>query len=234
MSYHRVATHQDQATGRVSAYLIPPLTVLLSGLALSAILFAHDDVRALADPGPVAEPGTWTQQQDPDGAGPQLSPIFRPEVLYWRQSIIEWSKSAGVDPNFAAVVMQIESCGNPNAVSRSGALGLFQVMPFHFLPGESGLDPDTNAARGLAYLARSLELSGGDPRRALAGYNGGLSVIGLHEAAWSEQTRRYVRYGLPIFEAAMQGEDASDALGAWYAQLGVSLCRQAAAQLGLR
>ena len=46
------------------------------------------------------------------------------------------------------------------------------------LAGEVMQDPDTNAARGLAYLALGLQRGGGDAGLALAGYNGGHSQIG--------------------------------------------------------
>ena len=88
--------------------------------------------------------------------GSSISPIFTAEVQYWSTSILTWAAAAGLDPNLAATVMQIESCGDPLARSRAGAIGLFQVMPYHFAPGEYPYNPDTNALRGLDYLRRSL------------------------------------------------------------------------------
>jgi len=163
----------------------------------------------------------------------ELSPIFRPEVQHWAGSIIRWAAEAGLDPNLAAVVMQIESCGDPRALSRSGAIGLFQVMPFHFLATDEPYDPDTNAARGLAYLARSLAAAGGDARLALAGYNGGIGVIARPEWAWSDQTRRYVELGVPMYAASIQGEASTADVEHWHARYATSLCRQAASRLGL-
>jgi len=43
-----------------------------------------------------------------------------------------------------AIVIQIESCGSPVAMSGAGALGLMQVMPYHFENGENMINPDTN------------------------------------------------------------------------------------------
>ena len=156
-----------------------------------------------------------------------LAPFFRPEVLYWENSILRWSSNAGVDPNLAAVVMQIESCGDPRATSRSGAMGLFQVMPFHFRSGDDPYDPDTNALRGLSYLSRSLQTANGDGRLALAGYNGGIGVISRGEWSWAAETARYVYFGAPMYEDARQGRSQSAALDEWYSRYGVSLCRQA-------
>jgi soluble lytic murein transglycosylase-like protein len=163
----------------------------------------------------------------------QLSSIFTPEVQYWKDSIIRWSAAAGVDPNLAAVVMQIESCGDPRAQSYAGAAGLFQVMPFHFYALENPFDPDTNALRGLNYLARSLEAGAGNARLALAGYNGGIGVIARGEWTWSDQTKRYVYYGAPIYEDARAGLSTSAMVNEWYTKYGASLCNQAHERLGL-
>lgn len=129
--------------------------------------------------------------------------------------------------------MQIESCGDPRARSGAGAMGLFQVMSFHFLPTDSPYNPDTNALRGLAYLRRSLEAARGDPRLALAGYNGGIGVINRAERTWSAQTKRYVYYGAPMYADAKQGGSSSAALEEWYKKYGAGLCRQARARLNL-
>jgi len=162
-----------------------------------------------------------------------LSAVFTPEVQHWAPEIVEWAGQVGVDPNLAATVMQIESCGDPQAVSPSGAQGLFQVMPFHFEPGEAMQDPDTNARRGLAYLALGLERAGGQVGLALAGYNGGHSQIGRDAALWPEETRRYYYWGAEIYQAASSGLASSERLDEWLAAGGASLCSQAADRLGL-
>src|SRR6516164_565375 len=55
----------------------------------------------------------------------QLASVFTPEVMHWSPLIYAWASAYNVDPNLIATVIQIESCGNPNAVSNSGAQGLF-------------------------------------------------------------------------------------------------------------
>lgn len=141
---------------------------------------------------------------------------------------MRWAEAYGLDPNFIAVVMQIESCGAPAARSSAGALGLFQVMPYHFGEAEDPLDPETNAARGLRYLQRSLELSGGDIRLALAGYNGGHAVISRPERVWPAETVRYADWGWGLWQDALSHAGASQTLHRWLAAGGASLCRQAA------
>lgn len=175
----------------------------------------------------------WNFSIDNSTSSSALSPIFTPEIQYWGEDIVRWANAASVDPNLAAVVMQIESCGDPQALSRSGAMGLFQVMPFHFHRGENGFNPETNALRGMNYLSRSLTTGGGNPRLALAGYNGGIGVISRSEWAWPAETKRYVLYGAPIYEDARSGATSSVMLGEWYRKYGAGLCRQANERLGI-
>ena len=73
-----------------------------------------------------------------------ISQVFSPEVQHWGSALSRWAAKAGIDPNLAAVVMQIELCGDPSATSSAGAIGLFQVMPYHFAATDSPYDPDTN------------------------------------------------------------------------------------------
>ncbi len=162
-----------------------------------------------------------------------ISPVFSKEVQYWAKDIVRWANESSLDPNLVAVVMQIESCGNPHAISRSGAIGLFQVMPFHFHLGDNPFNPDTNALRGLSYLARSLESAGGNARLALAGYNGGIGVISQAEWAWPSETQRYVQIGAPMYEDAHSGAKSSPAFEQWYGPNGNSLCNHARNDLGL-
>lgn len=219
------ATPQYEGSGCLSGFTIVPLAVVFVSLLLASFAWK-------AEPAPV----TFVQSVanvTPNAIPQGLSPIFREEVLYWANSIIGWASASNLDPNLVATIMQIESCGDPRATSSAGAMGLFQVMPFHFHTSDSPYNPDTNAARGLAYLVRSLEAAGGDVRLAMAGYNGGISVIKRGEWTWSAQTKRYVQYGAPIYSDAISGVTSSSALNEWYTNYGVSLCRQAHQRLGL-
>ena len=215
--------------------LLPPLAVLLVGGLLA--LFAYSPFVTVGAsqnfPAIASSPSADSSVLYSDYAQPNISPIFTPEVQYWGNKINVWSAAFGVDPNLAATVMQIESCGHPRARSSAGAMGLFQVMPFHFHFGENPYNPETNALRGLNYLARSLNAANGNARLALAGYNGGIGVITRSEWTWSSETIRYIRYGVPIYEDAYSGATTSSALNEWYQKYGAGLCRQASQRLGL-
>ena len=219
----QTAASTENGSGCLSVYSLSILGVFLI-IGLVTIL-------GLSAPTPVVA-SSQTTSSNVTGTS-SLSPIFTREVQYWGDHIIQWSDTAALDPNLAAVVMQIESCGDPRALSRAGAKGLFQVMPFHFHFGENGFDPDTNALRGLSYLARSLKSADGDARLALAGYNGGIGVIARAEWLWSAETKRYVYFGVPIYEDARSGKTTSPMLDEWYRRYGAGLCRQAANRLGI-
>ena len=218
----RTTASYSTGSGCSSGLLIPPLAVLLiSGLL--AIFANSRFVRADSYP-----------SANSQLTYPGLSPIFKPTIQYWGGQILAWSAEFNLDPNLAATVMQIESCGDPRALSSAGAMGLFQVMPFHFHAFDDPYDPETNARRGLAYLASALERAGGNPRLALAGYNGGVGLIGRAEWTWPAETKRYVFYGGPIYEDARSGMAFSERLDEWIASYGVNLCKQAAQRLGVR
>ncbi len=218
----QTAAADDDASGCLSFYALPPLAVIFIACLLAALAL---NLPIQTSASPIVQPVTI--------ASNGLSPIFTREVQYWGKDIVRWANASSLDPNLAATVMQIESCGDPRALSRSGAMGLFQVMPFHFHSGENGFDTETNALRGLNYLANSLQTANGDPRLALAGYNGGIGVIHRGEWTWSSQTQRYVQYGAPIYYDAQYGSLSSAMLDEWYQNYGAGLCRQAAQRLGL-
>ncbi len=171
--------------------------------------------------------GIYQAQSASPGARSRLSSIFTPEVRYWSPLIFSWAAAYNVDPNLIATVIQIESCGDPEAVSRSGAQGLFQVMPFHFQAGEDMLEVLTNGRHGMEYLASSLQIAGGDPGLALAGYNGGHGVIHMEPDRWSDETRRYYQWGSGIYQDAAQGLGTSASVQAWLKAGGRALCERA-------
>lgn len=158
---------------------------------------------------------------------------FSPSVGYWQPQINAWADEYDLDPLLIATVMQIESCGNPQALSPAGAHGLFQVMPYHFLPEENKFDPNVNARRGLTYLRDALIKSNGDIQLALAGYNGGHSQIERDPYRWPDETQRYVHWGSGIYHEASTGNQPGETLSAWLRAGGWRLCQSAEEHLGL-
>lgn len=83
----------------------------------------------------------------------------------------------GIDPFVALSLAHQESGFNPNAVSPTGVVGLFQVTnatgrPYGQTP-QTRTDPTVSARAGLSYFKDLLKATGGDTERALTRYNGG-------------------------------------------------------------
>ncbi len=208
----------SQQTGCLRRFLLPILAVLLVSTGL---VFGLSSIEIVQAEVPLPPPGGNTVFS-PAG----IAPLFTPEVKAWETQILSWSEKHSLDPNLVATVMQIESCGYASARSHAGAMGLFQVMPYHFQEGDNPYDPATNARRGLVYLQQSLQI-GGSARLALAGYNGGITGAQQPVENWPEETRRYIYWGLSIYQDAQDGLDHSPRLDEWLASGGASLCKLA-------
>ncbi len=210
--------------GLRSIYLLPPLAATLMSLMMMLTL----GKLAFSQGFSVERPAASMARSESS-----LAPLFRPEVMFWEPKILEWAAKWNLDPNLVATVMQIESCGHPQAVSSAGAMGLFQVMPFHFSQSEDPFKPNTNARRGMAYLVRALDSFDRDVYLALAGYNAGITGAGRGESNWPRETKRYTYWGIGIYQDAVAGRDSSERLNEWLQAGGLSLCQRAARQLGI-
>ncbi len=98
---------------------------------------------------------------------------------------------AGLDPQLVLGVIQVESSFRKYAVSRAGARGYMQVMPFWvdlIGAGDHNLfHLRTNLRYGCVILRHYLDLEGGNLFRALGRYNGSLGADeypNLVLAAW--------------------------------------------------
>jgi len=83
---------------------------------------------------------------------------------------------SGLKPEIVLAVIEVESHFNRYAVSRVGAQGMMQVMPFWKKeigrPDDNLIDTPTNLRYGCTILKHYLDREKGDLRRALARYNG--------------------------------------------------------------
>jgi soluble lytic murein transglycosylase-like protein len=76
-----------------------------------------------------------------------------------------------LDINLVAAVMMKESKGNPNAVSKSDAIGLMQVVPMQGRLSRSELfDPKSNIHEGCKILSRYIETYGSEKEGLWAYY----------------------------------------------------------------
>jgi soluble lytic murein transglycosylase-like protein len=102
-------------------------------------------------------------------------------------SIVETAASRyGVDKALVHAVISAESGYNPQAVSRTGARGLMQLMPetARRYGVHNSMDPADNIYGGVRYLRDLLTMFKGDMKLAVAAYNAGENAV--------------IRYGLRV------------------------------------
>ncbi len=141
-----------------------------------------------------------------------LSPFWNETIRRWELLIVAEACSYGIDPDLVAAVIMVESGGDASAVSRSGAIGLMQVMPYdaerfpHRPPAETLLDPAFNVEWGVRILAEEIAWANGDVFKGLMAYYGGRTQA----EAGLPRVRLYARRVMALYEAAVaarsQGE----------------------------
>ena len=67
-------------------------------------------------------------------------------------AIVMWSQCKNVNPKLLIALILIESAANHNAISSVGAIGVMQLMPFHFKHYIKEPTIDEHIMEGLIYL----------------------------------------------------------------------------------
>jgi hypothetical protein len=116
----------------------------------------------------------------------------------------------GIDPALVMAIITVESDGDPNSVSNSGAMGLMQLMPeiCSDFSVQDPFDPDANIRGGVALLANHSHRYKGDLRKVLAAYNAGPRHADDGSWVLISQTRRYVPTVLAYYAALKGSVDA--------------------------
>ena len=202
---HDTSLHPTSRLRSLPAWL-PLMSLGLSlGLALALPACLEPDAEPLAE---LESPSPGLLDHDQASAeqtqAPQLSVAWLPpKVAAHREAIEAAAERHGVDPALLAIFVMVESGGDPEAESTSGARGLMQVMPTtaaHIaeargleLELERLWEPDLNLDFGAWYLARELR-RWGEVELAAAAYNGGSGAVEAWvagEGQLSEETDRY-------------------------------------------
>ncbi len=128
------------------------------------------------------------------------------------------AKRAGLDPQLILGIIEVESAFRKYAVSRAGARGYMQVMPFwseRIGTAEHNLfHLRTNLRYGCVILRHYLDIERGNLTRALARYNGSLGkksnyaakVMDAWKTRWAWPEPRVTRAAHPVRPLEYAGE----------------------------
>lgn len=118
----------------------------------------------------------------------------RPAATELDELVSKTAREFALPESLLRAVVQVESNGNPRAVSPKGALGLMQLMPgtAREVGVQDPMDPEQNLRGGAAYLSRQIDRFGDLPR-ALAAYNAGPGAVEKHGGVPPyRETRNYI------------------------------------------
>lgn len=132
------------------------------------------------------------------------------KTTQYDQYIKEAAKEYDVPENLIKAVIQCESSFNANAVSKSGAVGLMQLMPAtaKSLGVTNSYDPRQNIMGGTKYLSSLVKNFDGDLLLAMSGYNMGgnrVKKLGItpnstNESAYSSIPKGVLAYAKKVVE----------------------------------
>lgn len=164
--------------------------LIFPGLFVGILSVVFLTSQLLASPGQVKTVNVQPAQAAVQPAGQpvtgcSISATYPESIQQWCSLITQYATENGVDPNLVSAVMLRESAGQPDAYSKSGAVGLMQVMPrdgkastfvckngpcFATRPSMQELfDPSFNVSYGTRMLADLIQHYG-DLREALKAY----------------------------------------------------------------
>jgi len=121
---------------------------------------------------------------------------------YFHPEIKDAAKTFGVEYSLVKAVIKAESDFNPGAVSKKGATGLMQIMPFNYnsLNINDPFDPGQNIMGGTRYLKLLMKRYKEDIPLVLAAYNAGPDVVDRYNSVPPYgETQSYVNRVMKLY-----------------------------------
>lgn len=118
------------------------------------------------------------------------------------------SKKHGIDFPLLKALIKAESNFDPYAISRTGAMGLMQIMPatVEALRIEDPFDPAENVMGGARYFKRLLVAFDNRVHLALAAYNAGPEAVKQYKRIPPyKETEAFVRRVMTYYDALKKG-----------------------------
>jgi hypothetical protein len=163
----KVLTGSGNPCAPLASLLLLPALMLCSGLSQAdidgspEIPVKETDVVARSEPAPA--PRAFAVDSDP----------------FYANHIEAAATANNIDAALIRAVISAESGYNPYAVSRAGAVGLMQLMPYTASRYNvaNSRDPEQNIHGGARYLRDLLQMFNHDVRLAVAAYNAGEHAV---------------------------------------------------------
>jgi soluble lytic murein transglycosylase-like protein len=114
-----------------------------------------------------------------------------------------YSRAHNLSPALVKAIIRAESNGNRFAISRKGAMGMMQLMPFTSkrLKVNDPFDPVENIEGGVKYIKELLGTFGGNVAYAVAAYNAGPAAVRKYGGIPPyQETRTYVKRVMDYYQ----------------------------------
>ena len=128
-------------------------------------------------------------------------------VLKYKDTIQKAADTYGIEPEIIMAMIQQESGGNKNIVSKKGAQGLMQLMPktAEALGVTDAFDPTQNINGGVKYFVQQLKKYG-SIEKALWAYNAGPGNV--DKGRKPQETRNYITNIMSMYRK-LKGENSN-------------------------
>jgi soluble lytic murein transglycosylase len=135
-------------------------------------------------------------------AAPRAPASAIPEASWMTGYVDRFSRANDLPPALVHAIIKAESNGQRKAVSRKGAMGVMQLMPFTSkrLRVADPFDPIENIEGGVKYIKELLVTFEGNLTNTVAAYNAGPAAVRKYGGVPPyQETRLYVRRVMDLY-----------------------------------